>query len=492
MQSSIQQGASERRFDDHFEEFRWENGQLLVATPPRKDESKKPTKGSTIASHFSINTERQSAAKDLTLEVGCNYDRRATELPAHVRAVEMIDWLDDPLDHERSIAMQKNNMIVSSYSYQPSEIVNSSNFLQQDTSLRGDPEGVAKTFCRPSIHSALMNVDAGANMPTISSIQPSMVQEHFDNSSDAMLNTNSLHHMASSPLQQLQNTLFARSSGDAMIFSVPHIDPITNPQGASKCGNSHACLDISRASDLESVLLDSSELTHMSFSCGSGQSPNKGNKLGEDSGNKKAGTIDDFDSESEGSYDDVVALKKPRLEQSAPTKRTRAADTHNQSERKRRGRINEKLKALQELIPNSNKTDKASVLSKAIDYLKELRLKLQGMCCLSGMSISPFLISQGLRHLQAPLAGTGVNHGTEAGMGFGVNATSASFQSFPLSPSVGSAAQVCLGSMGLPDLGASAEAPFTSTNSIHSSGIPATYGSTALTSPGSFHNLFQA
>ncbi|CAI5525526.1 unnamed protein product [Closterium sp. Naga37s-1] len=40
----------------------------------------------------------------------------------------------------------------------------------------------------------------------------------------------------------------------------------------------------------------------------------------------------------------------------------------------RRDRINERMKALQQLIPNSNKTDKASMLDEAIEYLRVLQL----------------------------------------------------------------------------------------------------------------------
>ncbi|CAL5092407.1 unnamed protein product [Urochloa decumbens] len=58
-------------------------------------------------------------------------------------------------------------------------------------------------------------------------------------------------------------------------------------------------------------------------------------------------------------------------------KRRRAAEVHNLSERRRRDRINEKMKALQELIPHCNKTDKASMLDEAIEYLKSLQLQLQ-------------------------------------------------------------------------------------------------------------------
>ncbi|KAK4786712.1 hypothetical protein SAY86_010545 [Trapa natans] len=68
------------------------------------------------------------------------------------------------------------------------------------------------------------------------------------------------------------------------------------------------------------------------------------------------------------------------------TRRCRAAEVHNLSERRRRDRINEKMKALQELIPHCNKTDKASMLDEAIEYMKSLQLQLQVICTRSGMA----------------------------------------------------------------------------------------------------------
>ncbi|EMS47534.1 Transcription factor SPATULA [Triticum urartu] len=72
-------------------------------------------------------------------------------------------------------------------------------------------------------------------------------------------------------------------------------------------------------------------------------------------------------------------------------KRARAAEVHNLSEKRRRCKINEKMKALQSLVPNSSKlieamlygrrrlqTDKASMLDDAIEYLKHLQLQVQG------------------------------------------------------------------------------------------------------------------
>ncbi|KAL5224742.1 hypothetical protein ABZP36_011381 [Zizania latifolia] len=72
-------------------------------------------------------------------------------------------------------------------------------------------------------------------------------------------------------------------------------------------------------------------------------------------------------------------------------KRRRAAEVHNLSERRRRDRINEKMRALQELIPHCNKTDKASMLDEAIEYLKSLQLQLQMMWMGGGMAPPPVM-----------------------------------------------------------------------------------------------------
>uniref|UniRef100_A0A803MLJ8 BHLH domain-containing protein n=1 Tax=Chenopodium quinoa TaxID=63459 RepID=A0A803MLJ8_CHEQI len=84
-------------------------------------------------------------------------------------------------------------------------------------------------------------------------------------------------------------------------------------------------------------------------------------------------TAIDQDVELEGDDDD----EKKHSHGSHGSKRSRAAEVHNLSERRRRDRINEKMKALQELIPRCNKSDKASMLDEAIEYLKSLQMQVQ-------------------------------------------------------------------------------------------------------------------
>ncbi|KAI3440587.1 BHLH domain-containing protein [Psidium guajava] len=95
----------------------------------------------------------------------------------------------------------------------------------------------------------------------------------------------------------------------------------------------------------------------------------------------KAKTTDEDGSASHGESEneDEDGEDKGEIGPSQSTKRSRASATHNLSEQRRRDRINQKLKALQRLVPNASKTDKASMLDEVIDYLKQLQAQVQMM-----------------------------------------------------------------------------------------------------------------
>ncbi|CAA7050100.1 unnamed protein product [Microthlaspi erraticum] len=82
--------------------------------------------------------------------------------------------------------------------------------------------------------------------------------------------------------------------------------------------------------------------------------------------------------------DEIEGTEEARRD-STSRKRSRAAEMHNISERKRREKINEKMKALKELIPRCNKSDKASMLDDVIDYVKSLQMQIQIMSTGYGM-----------------------------------------------------------------------------------------------------------
>ncbi|KAL4644793.1 hypothetical protein ACB092_02G189500 [Castanea dentata] len=110
---------------------------------------------------------------------------------------------------------------------------------------------------------------------------------------------------------------------------------------------------------------------------------------------------DEYDCESEEGLEALVedVPDKP-VHPRGSSKRSRAAEVHNLSEKRRRSRINEKMKALQNLIPNSNKTDKASMLDEAIEYLKQLQLQVQMLSMRNGLSLHPMCLPGALQPIQ--------------------------------------------------------------------------------------------
>ncbi|KAK8471502.1 hypothetical protein PHAVU_003G242900 [Phaseolus vulgaris] len=113
---------------------------------------------------------------------------------------------------------------------------------------------------------------------------------------------------------------------------------------------------------------------------------------------------DEYDCESEEgeALVDEVPIPPKCFRSGSSSKRSRAAEVHNLSEKRRRSKINEKLKALQNLIPNSNKTDKASMLDEAIEYLKQLQLQVQMLSMRNRLSLHPMFFPEGLQPPQLP------------------------------------------------------------------------------------------
>ncbi|CAN6449770.1 unnamed protein product [Victoria cruziana] len=115
----------------------------------------------------------------------------------------------------------------------------------------------------------------------------------------------------------------------------------------------------------------------------------------------KESEVDDLEFESEEAQEATEELAKPPPSRTS-SKRSRAAEVHNLSEKRRRRRINEKMKALQKLIPNANKTDKASMLDEAIEYLKQLQLQVQMLSMRNGLALPSMYMPQEVQLMQMP------------------------------------------------------------------------------------------
>ncbi|KAI4335936.1 hypothetical protein L6164_014530 [Bauhinia variegata] len=107
---------------------------------------------------------------------------------------------------------------------------------------------------------------------------------------------------------------------------------------------------------------------------------------------------------------------KVEVSRSNSTRSNRSAAIHNQSERRRRDRINQKMKALQRLVPNSCKTDKASMLDEVIEYLKQLQAQIQMMSTVRNMPqmMMPLAMQQ---QLQMAMLAARMGSGLCLGMG---------------------------------------------------------------------------
>ncbi|XP_042010264.1 transcription factor PIF3-like [Salvia splendens] len=177
-----------------------------------------------------------------------------------------------------------------------------------------------------------------------------------------------------------------------------------------------------------------------SSSVGSGNSADRLSCEQTQHSKRKFCDIEDSECRSDDVETESVDAKKATCVRGS--KRSRAAEVHNLSERRRRDRINEKMRALQELIPNCNKADKASMLDEAIEYLKTLQLQVQIMSMGSGLCMPPMMFPTGMPpmhpahvpHFQ-PM-GVGVGMGMAYGMGMprDMNAGSSSCPIYPVPP----------------------------------------------------------
>lgn len=111
---------------------------------------------------------------------------------------------------------------------------------------------------------------------------------------------------------------------------------------------------------------------------GAGQAPNQfhhpqGGPMGAQQNYGAPGAAVNQTPAPSGSSGAQPAQPRPRVR----ARRGQATDPHSIAERLRRERIAERMKALQELVPNANKTDKASMLDEIIDYVKFLQLQVK-------------------------------------------------------------------------------------------------------------------
>ncbi|XP_010432082.1 PREDICTED: transcription factor SPATULA-like isoform X3 [Camelina sativa] len=181
-----------------------------------------------------------------------------------------------------------------------------------------------------------------------------------------------------------------------------HVDPHADN---SRCfvSDAAALMSSKRVGDFSEVLVGGSPAVGSASTAAcfgfnnNAQGNSSGTRVSSSSVGASGNETDEYDCESEQEGGEAVVDEAPSSKSGGPpsrtsSKRCRAAEVHNLSEKRRRSRINEKMKALQSLIPNSNKTDKASMLDEAIEYLKQLQLQVQMLTMRNGINLHPLCL----------------------------------------------------------------------------------------------------
>ncbi|KAL6969107.1 hypothetical protein U1Q18_042579 [Sarracenia purpurea var. burkii] len=109
----------------------------------------------------------------------------------------------------------------------------------------------------------------------------------------------------------------------------------------------------------------------------------------------------------------VTVPHPPSIRPRVRARRGQATDPHSIAERLRRERIAERMKALQELVPSCNKTDRAAMLDEIVDYVKFLRLqvKVLSMSRLGGAgAVAQLVYDIPLTSIEGDSSEVGSNH----------------------------------------------------------------------------------
>ncbi|KAL9257287.1 Transcription factor PHYTOCHROME INTERACTING FACTOR-LIKE 15-like protein [Drosera capensis] len=283
--------------------------------------------------------------------------------------------------------------------------------------LGNDSQLCTTTICSKQPESTLLNLSSvSLQQEAASHNQPSMEKKNTITKCSPPKPTN--WHLSADPSRAMNPNKITKN------------DDVTNPVHGEAVGHV--------VTDGEKTL----ELVVATSSVGSGHSTERASNDPRRVVKRKFPETGDCEGRSEEIEEESVGVKRaPPAHTGA--KRTRAAEVHNLSERKRRDRINEKMRTLQELIPNCNKVDKASMLDEAVEYLKTLQLQVQckvgpqDVCGIvsvvagvsfilmmamgSGMFMLPIMLPGGFPRMHGAPMPPFSHMAAGMGMGFGMN-----------------------------------------------------------------------
>ncbi|XP_058746573.1 transcription factor PIF1-like [Vicia villosa] len=383
-------------------ELLWQNGSVVIHNQSHR-ESKKPPSPVTNTGHEITPDQREIRSSDAE-----NYNMNQH---LFMQEDEMAAWLFDSINKDPSINTETL--------YHPSNGV-----ILQGSVVQPQPEQLLQpqrpTASRPSIHPARkenqvlsnkhnnfayfanhINVLMEPSM-TSNSMIPAVQETTMVDSCDTPMMTAEKTYSAT----KLSETTTSTTYTDCISVSVSTAEKAAAYIG---CGTASTAKTTTTNGVREKTMLDITMTSSHNCSTGSGDSIQR--KLELERKRKSKNRVSDkseFQSQ-EG---------KKQVGGSPSTKRSRAAEIHNLSERKRRDKINEKMKALQELVPHCNKSDKASMLDEVIEHMKSLQLQVQTLSMACGM-MPMFPGMQ--QYMPAMSMGMGMGMGMSLGMEMGMN-----------------------------------------------------------------------
>ncbi|GJV58673.1 transcription factor PIF3-like protein isoform X1 [Tanacetum coccineum] len=434
--------------NDEFVELIWEKGQVMM-----QGQSSKARK-TPVSSNFQFHAPRVQGKDGMlnvpTAEMGLDQDD------------DMVPWLNYPLDdycadllpeisgvtvheptmhHGMSVVDKRGNKDTSLFNgldqTNTSKGLKGSNlFSWPDPMVRSGITDIGSSNCRSKVdnvvHRDPIQIQGSTGrVEKMAQKQDSLPPPY---SSSTLLNFSHFSRPAAMAKTNLQNTAVnvvnPGPRKETGLVSQLNLDSggvgsnpfASNNQPHSVEKSSNVVLDVNGAKGVQETVKSNEPVVATSSLCSGNSAERASNDFSKNSKRKSRDT-EEYECQSQDVDEESLGSKTAGASRGGTgSKRSRAAEVHNLSERRRRDRINEKMRALQELIPNCNKVDKASMLDEAIEYLKTLQLQVQIMSMGSGLCMPPMMFPGGMHPHFSPMGiGMGMGYGMGIGMGMEMN-----------------------------------------------------------------------
>ncbi|CAH8383902.1 unnamed protein product [Eruca vesicaria subsp. sativa] len=395
---------------DEVVELVWENGQISTQSRSRNTPPQHSVHQGTSSRPREIGNSSKTPMMD---EIPMSVPSLMTGLS---QDDDFVPWLNHHHHHHQSLDGYCSEFLndVSPVTVNEQEEENTELFHRTNNDNESAPAASSSKYNGFQSHSLYGSERAGdpvSQEPLVTTNKPGLINfSHFLRPATLAKSPNngSKEKSPQSPANVFQTRVLGAKDSE---------DKVVNESVASAMpkDNQKACL-VSEDSGRKE---QESEKAVVCSSVGSGNSLDGPSESPSLSVKRKHSDVQDIDCHSE----DVEGESGDGRKEAAPSrtgtgsKRSRSAEVHNLSERRRRDRINEKMRALQELIPNCNKVDKASMLDEAIEYLKSLQLQVQIMSMASGYYMPPVMFPPSMSHYPAAAAAMAMGMGMPYAMG---------------------------------------------------------------------------